>query len=160
MKVFNTSRKNLVPGKRFQKYLLYAIGEIILVVIGILIGLRANGYAENVQNKKEINHIFNIVASDLKADVKNIERITAIYKKKKPYFSLVLDPNTEVDRLKDCYTCQHLIVSLKLATLHDNGSILLANRDDIPTKQSELAEKIKLFFMNNETLGFRHWNNL
>jgi len=35
------------PAGRFSKYLLYAIGEILLVVIGILIALQINNWNEN-----------------------------------------------------------------------------------------------------------------
>ena len=34
------------------KYLRYAIGEIILVVVGILIALQVNNYNEELNNKK------------------------------------------------------------------------------------------------------------
>jgi hypothetical protein len=37
LKFFRKIRQNLLVENRFNKYLLYAIGEIILVVIGILI---------------------------------------------------------------------------------------------------------------------------
>lgn len=43
-------RRKLVSENRFNKYLLYAIGEIILVVLGILIALQINDW--NDQNKK------------------------------------------------------------------------------------------------------------
>ncbi|WP_104734567.1 DUF6090 family protein [Hanstruepera ponticola] len=43
-------RRNLVSQNRFNKYMLYAIGEIILVVIGILIALQINDW--NDQKKK------------------------------------------------------------------------------------------------------------
>lgn len=47
------SRKDLLPGNRFTRYLLYAIGEIILVVIGILIALQVNNWNEDRKNNKE-----------------------------------------------------------------------------------------------------------
>lgn len=43
MKIFNASRFKMIKGKRIKNYLIYAIGEIILVVIGILIALYING---------------------------------------------------------------------------------------------------------------------
>ena len=43
---------------KFSKYLIYAIGEIILVVIGILIALSINTWNENKKNKiKEIKSL-------------------------------------------------------------------------------------------------------
>ena len=44
LKFFSRVRQNLLKENRFSKYLLYAIGEIILVVIGILIALQINNW--------------------------------------------------------------------------------------------------------------------
>lgn len=51
IKFFRTIRKKMVDHNRFNKYMLYAIGEIILVVIGILIALQINDW--NDQKKKQ-----------------------------------------------------------------------------------------------------------
>jgi len=55
IKFFRNIRKRLVAESKFSKYLLYAIGEIILVVIGILIALQINNWNENrkLENSKE-----------------------------------------------------------------------------------------------------------
>ena len=39
LRLFRTIRKKLIEQKNVRKYLLYAVGEILLVVIGILIAL-------------------------------------------------------------------------------------------------------------------------
>lgn len=44
-------RKRLLAQNRAQRYILYAIGEIILVVIGILIALQINTWNKEKQNK-------------------------------------------------------------------------------------------------------------
>ncbi len=41
----------MMTENRFGKYLLYAIGEIILVVIGILIALQLNNYNDGLKQK-------------------------------------------------------------------------------------------------------------
>ena len=46
-------RKSLFSENRFTSYLLYAIGEILLVVIGILIALQINTWNENRKLKSE-----------------------------------------------------------------------------------------------------------
>ena len=47
IKFFRKIRQRSVTENKFSKYLLYAIGEIILVVIGILIALQFNNWKEN-----------------------------------------------------------------------------------------------------------------
>ena len=47
IKFFRKIRQRLLTENKFSKYLLYAIGEILLVVIGILIALSINNWNEN-----------------------------------------------------------------------------------------------------------------
>lgn len=49
---FRQLRQNLLYENRISKYLLYAIGEILLVVIGILIALQVDNW--NTQNKQAL----------------------------------------------------------------------------------------------------------
>ena len=58
IKLFRKIRQKLLSEKKFSKYLIYAIGEIILVVIGILIALQVNNSNQRKQNqKKEILYL-------------------------------------------------------------------------------------------------------
>ena len=47
LKFFRKIRKGLLVENKFSKYLLYAIGEILLVVIGILIALQMNSWKQD-----------------------------------------------------------------------------------------------------------------
>ena len=55
LKFFGNIRKSLLNEGKTGKYLKYAIGEIVLVVIGILIALQINNWNENrkLENSKE-----------------------------------------------------------------------------------------------------------
>jgi len=61
------------------KYLKYAIGEIILVVIGILIALQLNSWKEEINAKEELKTSMNLMLDDLSQDIafynKEIKRI-------------------------------------------------------------------------------------
>ena len=52
MKYFRAIRQKLVSDNKTGKYLKYAIGEIFLVVIGILIALQINNWNEGRKNQK------------------------------------------------------------------------------------------------------------
>jgi len=52
IKLFRKVRQKMFAEKKFSNYLLYAIGEIILVVIGILIALQINSANQNRQRAK------------------------------------------------------------------------------------------------------------
>jgi hypothetical protein len=51
IKFFRKIRQNLLSEGKTVKYLKYAIGEIVLVVIGILIALSINNWNENQKKK-------------------------------------------------------------------------------------------------------------
>lgn len=53
IKLFRKIRKNLLMENKTGKYLTYAIGEIFLVVIGILIALQINNWNENRKTNLE-----------------------------------------------------------------------------------------------------------
>jgi len=50
IKVFRKIRQNLLSENKLSEYLLYAAGEIFLVVVGILIALQINNWNENRLN--------------------------------------------------------------------------------------------------------------
>ena len=60
---------------RFWRYLSYAIGEVVLVVIGILIALQVNKYAQGVKEKKEEIKYLESILEDIELDIANNEEI-------------------------------------------------------------------------------------
>jgi hypothetical protein len=69
IKFFRKIRQQLLTENKFSKYLIYAIGEIILVVIGILIALSINNWNENNKLiKQELTYLQNL-RDDLKAQI-------------------------------------------------------------------------------------------
>ena len=53
LRFFRTLRHRLLTENRFRKYLLYAFGEIVLVMIGILLALQVNTWNENRKDQRE-----------------------------------------------------------------------------------------------------------
>ena len=78
IKFFRKIRKKLLTENKFSKYLIYAIGEIALVVIGILIALQINNWNQESENKKLEIFYMNSLANDLKKDTLYINFITEI----------------------------------------------------------------------------------
>jgi hypothetical protein len=68
IKLFRNIRQNLLAEGKTSKYLKYAIGEIILVVIGILIALSLNNWNENRKIAKFENEILTLIDQNLEQD--------------------------------------------------------------------------------------------
>ncbi len=76
IKFFRHIRKRLLTENKFSKYLLYAVGEIVLVVIGILIALQINNWNEEGKLEKERITILENLRSDLTNDIENYQYST------------------------------------------------------------------------------------
>ncbi|MFC7356707.1 DUF6090 family protein [Jejudonia soesokkakensis] len=72
IKFFRKIRKRLLIENKFSKYLLYAIGEIILVVIGILIALQINTWNQNKQDRKQEKQILSQLIKEYKSNLNQI----------------------------------------------------------------------------------------
>ena len=79
IKFFRKIRQNLLKENKTGKYLKYAIGEIILVVIGILIALQINNWNENrIENIYE-KQVYKQIYNDIIADSLNLSDVITGY---------------------------------------------------------------------------------
>ena len=70
MKFFRKIRQRLLVENKFTKYLIYAIGEIFLVMVGILLAFQLNTIVRNRENSLEERRIlYNLLEYDLKSDI-------------------------------------------------------------------------------------------
>lgn len=74
-KLFNKDRKKLLDQNKTIQYLRYAIGEILLVVIGILIALYISNWSESRKEREDEKYILGEVLSNLKEDAVLINQI-------------------------------------------------------------------------------------
>jgi hypothetical protein len=130
------------------KYFKYAIGEIVLVVIGILIALSINNWNETRKQKETTNSIYVIVKEDLINDISEIDLILKYHNKvRKPSFETVLNTKlTKEDWLKNP---QYLSVidGYKDFSINQRGSELLKNQSNrIANTKQNLASEINLFY--------------
>ena len=72
IKFFRNIRKQLLTENKFSKYLLYAIGEIVLVVIGILIALQINNWKEARKDLKVEITILKNIKKDVSLDIEDV----------------------------------------------------------------------------------------
>jgi len=75
IKFFRKIRQKLLTENKFSKYLIYAFGEIVLVVIGILIALQINNWNQSKQEKTSLSEYLTSIAQNIKVDIENLAYI-------------------------------------------------------------------------------------
>lgn len=104
IKFFRKIRQRLLSENKFSKYLIYAIGEIVLVVIGILIALSINNGNEERKSREEEKIILAKLTADLKwnhKEIEGIKNITSLRLKSAETILNYLETNKPLDdRLK------------------------------------------------------------
>jgi hypothetical protein len=78
IKFFRKIRQSLLTDSKFGKYLLYAIGEIILVVIGILIALQINNANEARKLRSQEIHYLENLKTDLNLNIAELDEYIAV----------------------------------------------------------------------------------
>nr|WP_298995693.1 DUF6090 family protein [uncultured Allomuricauda sp.] len=78
IRFFRKLRQNLLSENKFSQYVLYAVGEIILVVIGILIALQINDYSEHNKQRKLERLLLSNLSKDVELDIRQIENNTKL----------------------------------------------------------------------------------
>jgi hypothetical protein len=72
LRFFRLIRQRLLTENRFRKYLLYAVGEILLVVIGILIALQINNWNEERKLVERETMLLTNIREDILLDTLDI----------------------------------------------------------------------------------------
>jgi hypothetical protein len=125
IKFFRKIRQKMLTENKFSKYLLYAIGEIILVVIGILIALQINNWNENKTERKFEKRMLTELKVALDNDLKtieNYEKIAKSWQKSNIYLVKAMLEKEKATLDKDSVV-YHLdyIYGLGLAFIYNNG---------------------------------------
>ena len=90
-------RKKLVDSGSVTKYLLYAMGEILLVVIGILIALQVNNWNEERKNNQRTLELSSALITEFQANKSQLETLLDVHAK-------TYDASTYLLSLHDNYT--------------------------------------------------------
>ena len=79
IQLFRRIRQSLLQREQFSRYLLYALGEIVLVVIGILIALQINVLYQKRMDLKAAQKVLSRLVVDLDADYDRLTFIDSSY---------------------------------------------------------------------------------
>jgi len=146
IKFFRTMRFQLLLQQNIKKYLLYAIGEIVLVVIGILIALKINNWNTlKLKHQDEIETYKNIkdqIAQNLE-EITSVKAINAYYSSQYERANFIIN-NGDQSKI-DSLAVMAMILS-RYSDFHGNGNIYetLVNSGDIKLlENTEIQNKLQ-----------------
>ncbi len=107
IKFFRKIRYNLMEQNKTSRYFKYAIGEIILVVIGILIALQINNWNENRKDKVQLQTYYKQLLEELELDVNAIKFSISRLENDRKHYETINDalktPNLNAHSILDVY---------------------------------------------------------
>ena len=109
IKFFRKIRQNLLMENKTGKYFKYAVGEIILVVIGILIALGINSWNQDRLSNQQQKVYLNNFKEELVSNTKLLQRIDAQYAKHQEATTKGITLLTEDFRVSNFLTIDSLI---------------------------------------------------
>ncbi len=146
IKFFRRIRQQLLTENKFSKYLLYAIGEIILVVIGILIALQVNNWREEQQDIKVFNLIIKEIGNNIRLD--SIEMAIDVNDIKKQIECLEFLMNNDKSIPNDSLsTCIARIMHTHWPDYNTTGIEQLKNSKNVPIKTDSLIDAIYDYYL-------------
>lgn len=110
IKFFRRIRQRLLSENKFSRYLLYAIGEIILVVIGILIAIQLNDFNEDRKERKRELSFLQKLQDDINLDIQDLTLTDSILARYLSNEEVALELLLKTKSVKDIMTLDSLIV--------------------------------------------------
>ena len=129
------------------RYFKYAIGEIVLVVIGILIAVSINSYYNKVQNEEKIKTILTQVQRELLTDMKDAKRIFNTYVERDSLAKRIYNDSLTLESIREnqhniAFKYSYVSFSNKKAGYEQ----LLQNIENLPEKYAILLPDFNNIF--------------
>ncbi len=141
MRFFRKLRNELLTKNKIGKYLAYAIGEIMLVVIGILIALTVNNYSNKKQKEQQTRRTAQNVLRQIELDTTEISNVFRNWVIIQEQLKEVLS-QTSTDETGACDYCPNLILNASLPNLGDDVIRIIEADDPDVSRLGDVLQEI------------------
>ena len=155
IKFFRKIRRNLLIGNKTGKYLKYAFGEVVLVMIGILLALQVNNWNEIRKENSKEHEILSYAIENLKSD--SLSLVKLIYNTNR-----IIQVHADLIEFSQGKIQESDITDLDaIRKSEPNQIISKKNNPDLPNKvkRQELKKAILDYFLAIDWLEFTVLNN-
>ena len=141
---FRKIRRELLANSQTIRYLKYGIGEIILVVIGILIAIQVDNWNEERIAAENTKQLFIQVSDELVQNIKNVDRIIDLYLEKDSLYFKVLNRKVGPE---DYETNPRLFLFAfewyRTGLMDEDFNALIAEKNNLTELQDSLFSELK-----------------
>ena len=137
LRIFRSFRKSMMKNNKVTGYILYALGEILLVMIGILLALQVNNWNQKRILKNQLDGILLAVSNDLKTDTLMAGQIIEHYEFNNEKSVQLLKREMTKEDFKSCAECRGLITVYKPFVIQLKGYDQLKNFTDQQSTQTD-----------------------
>lgn len=162
--MFKKLGHSLLENRRFSSYLLYALGEIVLIVIGILFALQLDALSNRRSERRQAARLYATIQRQLQEDRKELENVRAY----NLYFSAAYERANEIIALRDYQQTDSLaILAMMLSQYSDfhrsariyenlaaSGQLGLLDNAEITGS----LQKLEMTFSIADNLESLHWD--
>ena len=159
MKILRTIRQDLMEKNKTLKYLKYAIGEIFLVTVGILIAVQVNSYMTFKNDRQIEKKVFIELKHDLQKDTTDLNNLLQIKKEQWAQCHWVLDIfNNPHQKIADSAQFMNNIRKpfyFYIDNPHKTAFELAKSSGDLfKITNDSLINKISVYFTDNDATQF------
>lgn len=157
IKIFRNIRRKLFQENRFIHYLLYALGEIILVVIGILIALKVNTWnQQRLENRAKETYSKSLLV-DLKTDSiqlqSDIQQLKVTLHTLAGQYQRLSSKNATLDTLAKIVNKEFDPAFVRPRELSSNTYLTLISTGDISFFNSAETQTIQQYYGRKEEIA-------
>ena len=147
MGIFNKQRDKLIGDKRTLKYFTYAIGEIIIVTIGIFIAIQFNNWNENRKTSIKVDRIFKEIGTNLKNNQEKLKPLIEWYIERDSMIQLVKTKSLNFDDYNKNEELLILINIYRQIQIEKSGFLKLNDyREDIQPSYNSILPKLEKLY--------------
>lgn len=154
LKFFRRIRQKMLIEGEMKNYIVYAIGEILLVMIGILLALQVSNWNEKIKNNAYVHSLIKAVEKDLRDNIVQANKRFEFFAQQDSISKLIINSNLAKDDFLNNESLRvNMVLTRHFGPATDNMSKLLMNEESLPNRYNKILGSIKILNTRLENLN-------
>ena len=147
MLLFKKLRIKSMRASSILKYIAYAIGEIILIVVGINIAIHFDNAKEQENINSELGKVYEIISHDLAHDTTKLGEQIIFFQALVPIYEKILLKEVSKEDMSNSILYQYPAIVYRNLTFHDRGyNLLIGNAEFNSSQNDSLHINLSLYY--------------